>query len=144
MGYEWTTIIAGETVVEKEHFQELVDNVKNAEDLLELAAEEKHTWTDGMDPFVKNIVVPDETLETREAADNLDDLNVCRTHNATHRITYDNNEHSLYKASHYYDFDSNLHSYHKGTHFILFNGAQQSSQKGVNNGAYCSVNKGTY
>jgi len=144
VGYEWTIITAGETVIEKEHFQELVDNVKNAEGLLELAAEQQHTWTDGMDPFVKNIIVPDETLETREAADNLDDLNICRTHYATHQVAYDNNEHQIYKAAHYLTYDNDQHVSYRSALFIIFHGAQQSSQKGVNNGAYCSQNKGTY
>jgi len=136
MGYIWTNITAGATRIKGQHLQEVVDNVKNAETQLELTAPEKHTWSAGMDSFNKIPILHDEWQELRDATDNLDDKNYCRTHDVTHYVGYDADLHSTYCPTHYPDYCNDLHIGHHGSHLIYYFSGYNYDYHGTHKTAY--------
>lgn len=130
MGFSWTSLIApSNDYLQKVHMQELITNISTVEGNLGVAGSGVGwVWSGGMNPFDPS---DDKKLESsivggvgeiREATDNLDDQNFCRTHFldkesdylATHHQNYDdaqkvteyNDRHGTYLSGHEYLHDT--------------------------------------
>ncbi|MHA1286999.1 MAG: hypothetical protein ACTSPB_06285 [Candidatus Thorarchaeota archaeon] len=96
MGFEWQESIKPGSGNSQAIMKELKDNIDAVYSDLQLSP---FSWTSLADTEKITQIDEDDIKELRDAIDYADDMNYCRSHDATYFVTYYDDEHSTYRSS---------------------------------------------